>query len=269
MHRDPRVYPISSAQKTRGAICTSTKRLMNYSSETESRPSNQENRTMKPPKRLFKDRPRDEDDRKPRVPLIAPVAPLPVPEVKRTPIAQHFSPVERRYTATHEAGHAVAAIMLGIPLIGVDIIPRIIEEGWSRGKCDTAKITVGELNAKGEEGVGPYIIQILAGYLAEKRVNPNAREQGGWRLDFKGAWEYALGVCCEFTPSREGGQMMITGADKECVKDRAREILRAGKRDAERFVEDNEAAIGAVRDELLRRKKLTGDEVAAIVNATD
>ena len=65
---------------------------------------------MKKPKRMFKDR-------------------QPLATVR----AERYNPNDIRYIATHEAGHAVSAILLGINLKSVDIMTRRLPNGANFG----------------------------------------------------------------------------------------------------------------------------------------
>jgi len=145
--------------------------------------------------------------------------------------------VDRRYTAYHEAGHAVIALRLGYEIRKVTIVPR-------RGSLGRAEI---------RNRTSPDDIRIsLAGALAEALVNPTPSDiQDGSRTDWRNARRStrefaALG----FIGPREKGILI------EELLQETRALVRRDKK-----------AIARVAEALLKRWTLTGDDIKRIVEA--
>ena len=200
---------------------------------------------MKKPKRMFKDR-------------------EPLATVK----AGRYDPNDVRYVATHEAGHAVSAVVLGLPLKSVDLERRRLPGGvYSLGYTDLGTTTaVRDLVGMTEEALMPMVIQIMAGQMAESVVNPLCLTCDGHRRDLEDARQRVAIALCKHT-TRWDGRCEITGEEMQRNMPRLQGLFdRAGSETA-RLVKDNRQAIERVAELLLERKKLTGAEVAAIVNA--
>ena len=75
-----------------------------------------------------------------------------------------------RYIATHEAGHAVSAVVLGLPLDSVDIRRRTLSDGRiSVGFSDTGHIKVNDVKRMDEKTLISHLSSIMAGPIAERR----------------------------------------------------------------------------------------------------
>jgi hypothetical protein len=93
--------------------------------------------------------------------------------VARTGGASRRDPGDPRQIAIHEARHAVAAVVLGIQLVSVDILPgrhpngaRVVSE------VSTGGAPVQERRGQDEGPAMPYLIQICAGLRAGSIVEP-------------------------------------------------------------------------------------------------
>lgn len=169
-----------------------------------------------------------------------------------------YKPFSLEYIAVHEAGHAVSAVVLGLPLKAVDI-----RRHWHTDSID-------DLAGKGEAAAMPHIIRVMSGIFAEARVNeamvsnvPGPEDHP----DLKRALGLATAAFCK----------LFTRDDIcwDCIKS---EILRNGEfvvplynsalEAAKGLLEDHWAAVRTVADLLLERGRLTGEEVAALVGAS-
>lgn len=122
-----------------------------------------------------------------------------------------------------------------------------------------------QILGQGETAVMPYLVTFFAGSIAEKRVNPDAVIETGPHSDGAIIQKYAAGAVC--APARVGGKVLIKGEDVQQNIARITACMKAGMKLAEAFVEQNKSAIDAVAAALLKRKTLTGTEVAEIVAA--
>ena len=164
-------------------------------------------------------------------------------------------------TAIHEAGHAVAAIALGLGLESVCIEPQEIEDGVMT--AGVAELPVTTIAGRGEQSAMPLLITLLAGGFATAVVNPCAHREKGYARDHEYARAMAAIAVC--TPPETGDWCSELGLEElERNRPRAISLLEAACSATVRFVEDNWHAIEAVADRLFERKKLTGAEVAMI-----
>jgi ATP-dependent Zn protease len=178
----------------------------------------------------------------------------------------------------HEAGHAVAAIVLGFDLESVDIEVRLGPAGMILGQAAYGHGDVHFKELAGKEEVGlRYIVRLMAGPRAEAMVNPEVMEYidkidmvAGPRakvmvsMDMKNARQVALVAICDLTETADGW-LRLTREEKERKADRLRALLDRGKAEAAELVQTYRPAIEEVAALLLKRKRLTGAKVAAIV----
>jgi ATP-dependent Zn protease len=168
-----------------------------------------------------------------------------------------------RYTAHHEAGHAVAAIVLDIELTKVDLHPRQIESGrFTSGRTLSPPVKV--------EGIGadkalPHIIVLGAGALAEQVVNPHALEGNGHHADAISVRGIAQAALCESI--EKDGDRVVPQDEFERKRESMVALIDRGLDAAAELVRQHLDAIRAVAKALLERRELSGDEVRAIVTA--
>jgi hypothetical protein len=188
-------------------------------------------------------------------------------------------PNKLRYTALHEAGHAVSAVVLGLTLKKV-FIKQCPTTGVSVGFTDLGRHIADDLAGKGGEAAMPYLIQCFTGPRAERNENPAATKTFAFALDQQDASHVAhLAICeltrrdnvahlaiCELT-RRDNGTIGATPADfRRKEISRARILVTAWLK-AGMLLDEHWQAVLEVADLLRQKKKLTGKEVAAIVNA--
>jgi cell division protease FtsH len=174
-------------------------------------------------------------------------------------------PNDIRYVATHEAGHAVSAVVLGLGLVSVDIQRRFLPNGAvSLGFTSTRPLLNAEVRGKGEEAAMPHLMQRLTGSLAEAAVNRHAKVTGGDAQDLETARRIATFAICRAV-DHGGGKMTITPEELRRNEPRIARFLQAGQEAAARLVSEHRETIARVADLLLERKELAGAEVDAIV----
>jgi hypothetical protein len=182
---------------------------------------------------------------------------------------QNYDPNDLRFIATHEAGHAVSAIVLGIPLERVDIIPRQSEnKPLSVGFTKIRPVDVRDIAGRGEKVAMPHLVRHFTGSFAELAVNPLALECGGDAPDREQAELIAKVAICESIVD-ESGILRVSAEEVGRTEERWSMLLFAARVLAKDLVDANRGKIAAVANALLERKELTGDEVASIVAAAD
>jgi hypothetical protein len=201
---------------------------------------------MKPRKQLFKGR------RRQGVYRVEPTGP------------DRYDPDDPRYIAMHEAGHAVAAVVVGWELRSVDIKRCRLPDGTtSVGFTDTKSVNATEVMGKGEEAAMPHLIQCLAGPLAEMQVNDRFLEYDAHRDDRENARKIACFAVCNAIETERG--LEIPTEEQERNKGRIDALISSATEAAARLVNGHVRAITRVAELLTERKKLSGKEVAAIV----
>jgi hypothetical protein len=188
-------------------------------------------------------------------------------------------PKKLRYTAVHEAGHAVLAVILGFTLENV-FIKECPRTGVLVGFTHLARHTADDLAGKGGAAALPYLIQCFAGPRAERNENPAATQTFAYAMDQQDAYHVAhlaiFGLTCSDYAarlaicesirwnSRTIGPIPAELRRKEICRARilVTAWLKAGK-----LLEEHWEAVLEVAALLRQKKKLTGEKVVAIVNA--
>lgn len=160
------------------------------------------------------------------------------------------SPSALRRTAVHEAGHALAAYVLGLECSKVSIVP-----DWDAGEAGHCTYPTDPLEIMGQwDTTGVWhrtersaqrasAIALLAGAAAERevlgRAGPGAaddRRRAGWLVD-------------DLTPAQGN----------------VRHTLARLERTAARLVHRHRAALARVADTLVAQRTLDGEQVRALV----
>jgi hypothetical protein len=150
-------------------------------------------------------------------------------------------------------------------LMGVDVRERRLTDGRnSVGFTDTAPVTLQEVMGRGEEVARPLLIQIMAGPLAEERINPSTFHTDGQDDDVSQVHRVAVAACCEPLVHPDGTTSFSAGEQRRSGA-RINELKRSANEEATRLVTDHWGAIERVADRLLERGSLSGTEVAEIV----
>lgn len=156
--------------------------------------------------------------------------------------------------ASHEAAHAVAAVLLGLPLVFTDVRTRKTDGGYVGGCTLLAENVLRALHA--ESGFAAFAarrgVQIAAGITADLRAGlpfGHVSHCGDWRLLVGIAVDLGLGASEEDAAVGEWAEGRVDAAEN---------IL----------VQDDGAAWDRVRVALVRKKSLTGDEVRVLVGET-
>ena len=175
-----------------------------------------------------------------------------------------YDPNDLRYIATHEAGHAVAAVVLGLDLAGVDIRRRRLPGGRVSIGFTDCKLNTRDVMGKGEHAAMPRLVQLMAGPLAESAVNPAADYGSGPSSDLEGARQVAVIAICEAV--LDGTRSQIDAAEQRRNEPRIIALLDSAEVAAADLVRNYDQAITRVASLLLEREVLSGEDVADVVS---
>jgi hypothetical protein len=165
------------------------------------------------------------------------------------------------FDAIHVAGQAVAAVYYGLPLEFVHIKSQVLPDGSVLGGY--AKITVPE--TRGETEAFPWIIQALAGPVAEMRVHGIARQVTLAGADaIHGAEQIALRAILPHT-IRPDGWREVRSDVIEAHREKLKAYFTAAVGATMAFVDKFWEMIVAVAKALIDRRELTAEQVAAIM----
>jgi ATP-dependent Zn protease len=189
------------------------------------------------------------------------------------------SPADIRATAYHEAGHAVAATVLGVGLVSVDIKGHSsLEKGALGGAIKVGDylgftryvsgdgMEMQRRSLEDPEFCRTMMVVTSAGPSAEAAVLRDEELQSGYDEDGDRVFKLAVLACC-------GGDLQPDGQVLTSVSEVRRQLVKieamsnACFYQTEVFLRDHWAAVKAVAMELLEAKSLTGAEVAEIVEA--
>ncbi len=174
-------------------------------------------------------------------------------------MSEEIDPIQDRYSAIHEAGHAIAAILLGLDLLEVSIGERHLPGGMLiGGDFKWRGVTLPDLAGKGDMAIPPITLY-LAGPVAERKMNPNAINPAVLSDDFVRALEmasYAAGIVTDMG----GGcyQVAATRHDQMAMYTKGRDAAGV-------LVDEHWPTIEALADLLQVRRSMTGGEVAEFI----
>jgi cell division protease FtsH len=184
-----------------------------------------------------------------------------------------YTDAERRAVATHEAGHAVAAYILGKTrrLEVLSIIKRRtalgllahsdLEERWTRSRSELEAliaIALGGMAAEevflGETGTGPGSDLSSATEVAAMMVG--ALGMGGSLISYEAVAEGFV------SRSNLVGKVL---ADRD-AKERVESLLDTQKERIRGVLEENRDLVEALRDALIARDELMGEEIVQVIH---
>jgi hypothetical protein len=176
------------------------------------------------------------------------------------------NPQDLRFVAVHEAGSAVVAVVLGLDLEEVVLWPHPKVAGWWVGCTDLSPQTDCDMEGCGEEAAMPQLIWCTSGTLAELWENPAVPDTLGCFRDFANfniVFESATSGLTETDEGTTGD----TPADRERKDAAFHARMAAAREKALALLNEHRQAVLDVTDVLMRKKRLSGKEVAAIVHA--
>jgi cell division protease FtsH len=178
---------------------------------------------------------------------------------------------ERRVIATHEAGHATVAYFVGegrrLDLLSIvkrrDALGLLAhsdtEERFTKSRAEVTgllRIAMGGLAAEelffGEAGTGPSGDLLAATHTAARMVGSLGMGSSLVSLDAAG------------TPGMDLVGKVLTDSR---ARDEVERILAQARDDAAKVLADHVAVVEALRDALLAREELTGEEIIQVVEA--
>jgi hypothetical protein len=179
-------------------------------------------------------------------------------------LADSYNPHFVRIVAIHEAGHAVAAIVLGLGLKLVRVRPRVRSDGLIQWGLTETPCSDAEL--ENPDSALPHLIQGYSGLAAEMKINPRCTEWNGGFEDRSRAEQIAI------TATRDtadmGDHLVVTPEELKRKRPRAKALLDSAWVAAVCLVEDHWPAIRKVAAVLEKCQDLNEDEVAGIMKTT-
>lgn len=154
---------------------------------------------------------------------------------------------ERRIasTAYHEAGHAVAAVVLGVPIVTVTIVPSAGAHGHMQMPARWIADVHG-YRVPSRDLVERYVVKALAGVTAQRKAYPRSVRSHHGRSDGESAFSVAV----------------LVMPDSERVIQAFIDYCQAR---AEQLVEEYWASVTEVAQELVTRKTIGRNDVRAVV----
>ncbi len=189
---------------------------------------------------------------------------------------------EKRITAVHEAGHALAALLIPgtDPVHKVSIIPR------GRALGVTMYLPKEEKYNENKEGLESLICTLVAGRVAEEVVLGSITS--GASNDIERATSIARKMVCEWGMSEKLGP--LTFGDKEgeiflgrdfghtknysedtavMIDNEIRELVTRNYRHIKKLLEENKDKLEAISEALLEKETVDGDEIRRMVFGPD
>jgi hypothetical protein len=155
-------------------------------------------------------------------------------------VAESIAKSRTRPRAVHEAGHAIVALHLGLPLESVDIEERDTPEGPKSGRARLRPIGEGLSGNEVHERVRNEVIFLLAGEAATKLI-----------------LEYTTDPIAQFDKSR----IQLAFREYPELKDAEQELIDT----AQEIVSTRRADIEKLAGVLLERNHMKGDEVRRLI----
>jgi hypothetical protein len=171
-------------------------------------------------------------------------------------------PLRLAATATHEAAHAVAAVVLGLELRSVDIRKEKMPGGVRLGG---AIVGIDDFVGKGKDAAMPYLVLSIVGSMAEADINPDCFDEFTNGYDIK--YASAIAAAALYKGPLHSDVVRVDAQELERIRPHVNELLDSATEAAEEFVNEHYLVIAQVAELLLKREELTGDEVRAIVTA--
>ncbi|KAB1070032.1 AAA family ATPase [Methylobacterium planeticum] len=168
----------------------------------------------------------------------------------------------QRAVALHEAGHAIVATRLGIPVLHVSIEPRGAAAGWTQIRSVDAVPTRARIEAQVTEILGGRAADILLG------TGPHAGASADLRLATArlAALRTSHGLGRTLLALDEAEASALLARDPHLARSVERH-LQSLMRESLRLVAANRDAVAALAEMLLLRRVVTGREVEAIAAA--
>jgi ATP-dependent Zn protease len=169
------------------------------------------------------------------------------------------------FSAYHEAGHAVSAVIFGYPVSGVDIEPRGIPGlGMTLGFTDVSLPAPRTFLGKGIDQIRPLLIILLAGTYSERIVNPNAElDMRHDQSDGSRALFYITGAIC---PARTKNGTLTTESEDITINSRQiNDSFANALNETEVFINECTQSIENVAKELLKAKVVSPERLYQLV----
>ena len=179
------------------------------------------------------------------------------------PKKPQYDPNSVPVIAWHEAGHAVASVVVGKGLKAVVIGRRRKRNGrFSVGRIEPLSDKSPPITNAND--AMPGLIVLWAGPCAESSMNGEVIAHLGWRGDFEEIFGLAIRAVCREACQNAKPLKPTMRVVKRLMRKRDLLVFSACGA-AEALVAEHWTAIAKVADLLMKRKRLSGKRVAAIV----
>lgn len=164
-------------------------------------------------------------------------------------------------TARHEAGHAFIAWNAGLKISYLTIISRGNFGGYMQhGDEDKANYTKSEIESLIRVSLGGRAAEMV--YYGNEGINTGASS------DIKRASELARSMICNLGMDEEFGMSIVPSEfNIEAVRRKTNEIMLNQLNNAKKLITDNKEKFDKLVDALVKHSRLTGEQVAKILNA--
>ena len=115
----------------------------------------------------------------------------------------------------HQSGHAVSAVVLGLGLKSVDIVPLRTPDGRKMDGLTALQISASAMDGKGEAATFPHVVRCFAGGLAEALIDPHVRNADRLQEDLDEARRFAAAAVCGISRKRSGRMEVTARAQRE------------------------------------------------------
>jgi hypothetical protein len=160
-----------------------------------------------------------------------------------------------KIVAIHEAGHAVAAVVVELPLTVVRLRLLELPTGDMQFGHVESLIRRDDIEGKGEDAAMPHLVQYYAGPIAQRKVDFANTYIDGCESDKETIRR--ITYLALWSPS---------GWERKVDESRQRALMDRAYRKALSIVETRWTAINEVAELLLKREELGSDDVVEIVN---
>jgi ATP-dependent Zn protease len=169
------------------------------------------------------------------------------------------------HVAMHEAGCAVACVIFGVPLVGVDILPRTLPDG-STSLGFTNAVTGIKSQDDGGRSALSIMICLVSGWVAEIDVNPRCQQSDAYQHNFQVVQQMAtVGICG--AKDKGDGTAIVSSEQQSRYKDQIDALVADAVCQSAGIVRVYRTAIDEVARLLIEKKSLTASEVGAVVTA--
>jgi ATP-dependent Zn protease len=185
-----------------------------------------------------------------------------------------YTEAERRAIATHEAGHATVAHLVG-KTRKLEVLS-IIKRGQALGLLAHSDLeerftnTKSEIEARIQISFGGMVAEEL--FFGESGTGPAGDLQAATSAAAQMVGSFGMKdtlISYDLMAGPPGAGVVSKVLASESGRDAVEEILRSSKSEVSRLISDNRHIVEALRDALLDRDELLGDEIVDVIRSAE